>query len=222
MGCVVETDDKPKFEDWLRPREALTKLQSAFSTEDVAKHLLLQRLGSGGITAVAETATWTGLATGKPYQGITTIPDDFWRDYYKYQTGFWDSGDLFFYLGHFRGSINSVSVTFHGIRFDPGGVDKLAKTSENRFKSPAPEVSLAPIAVEPPIQKNKGGKPPKPWWQDFWIEMCRLIYEGAIRPEMTQADIGRLMHQWVSDHGHEAGDTVIKDAARKLGAALKK
>jgi hypothetical protein len=174
-GCVVEQDDKPKFENWLRPREALTVLGSAYSKEDVARHLLLERLSSGAITAIAEAASWTGLAGAKPHQGLTTIPNDFWRDYYRYQTGFWDSGDLLFNLGHFRGSFNSVSVRFQGIRFDPGAIQKLAGAAENRIQATVNALNAAAPAAkaEEPAQK---GKPVSPAALAAWYEAYKLAY----------------------------------------------
>jgi hypothetical protein len=52
------------------------------------------------------------------------------------------------------------------------------------------------------------------------IEMCRQLFEGELIPK-TQADIERAMHQWISDNGHAAGDTTVRERASKLWRALK-
>jgi hypothetical protein len=71
-----------------------------------------------------------------------------------------------------------------------------------------------------PATSGKGGRPKADWWEDLWIEICRQLYGGELIPK-TQADIERAIHQWISDHGHTAGDTTVRDRASKLWRAIK-
>jgi hypothetical protein len=48
--------------------------------------------------------------------------------------------------------------------------------------------------------------------------MCRLLYTGELIPK-TQADIEKAMHQWIDHHGHTAGETTVRERARKLWAS---
>jgi hypothetical protein len=60
-----------------------------------------------------------------------------------------------------------------------------------------------PEQFAPPAQQpipNKGGAPPKPWWDDLWSEMFRQIYTGDLVPK-RQADIERAMLDWAASRG---------------------
>jgi hypothetical protein len=76
-------------------------------------------------------------------------------------------------------------------------------------------------STQPAKELNKGGRPRKEWWDDFWIEICGLIYEGKLIPK-TQADLEKAMLEWVENRRDaEVGETTIKSAARKLFKAWK-
>jgi hypothetical protein len=157
--------------DWLRPQEALTILDAAFvGKTDTSKHLLIERLKSGVIQGAAESSTWTGAkieATTAFY-----IPYDHWR-YYKPALGFWDSGDIQFHLGHYKGSIYDISVWYHAVKFHPEAIDALAAIGRNRAKgasSPTSENETEPEQKGPPVSEEDLKQ---------WYAVYRRTYQGA-------------------------------------------
>ncbi|MBV8450889.1 MAG: hypothetical protein JOZ29_01270 [Deltaproteobacteria bacterium] len=80
--------------------------------------------------------------------------------------------------------------------------------------------AVATAATDSPLPTantaNKGGRPRKEWWDDFWIEICRQIWMGDLQPK-TQAELERAMFEWVENHRNaEVGETTVKAAAKKL------
>jgi hypothetical protein len=107
-----------------------------------------------------------------------------------------------------------MQTTRHfNVRFDPAAVRAIVAPHQVDAQiKPRPE-EVAPA--------NKGGAPRKEWWDDFWIEICRKIYDNELKNIQKQADIERAMHDWVSVQGFDVGETTIKNAARKLFKAWK-
>jgi hypothetical protein len=86
------------------------------------------------------------------------------------------------------------------------------------FKPAACAAGGAPPAA---VAKGEGGRPKARWSDDLWIEMCRQLYEGDLKPK-KQSDIKRAMMDWLSTHGEEPAESTIKDRARKLWAVIGK
>ena len=103
------------------------------------------------------------------------------------------------------------------MRFEPDAVRTIAAPAAKAKKEILGSPTNQKAAASP---EAKGGRPPKEFWDDFWIEICGKIYEGDLKPK-TEAELKRAMHEWVVNNGHEAGETVIKIAARKLFKAWK-
>jgi len=74
-------------------------------------------------------------------------------------------------------------------------------------------------ADPPPAWRSAGGRPPSAWWDALWIDIARQLHRGELAPA-TQADIERAMHAWIARNGHAAGETAIRERARKLFRAL--
>jgi hypothetical protein len=87
------------------------------------------------------------------------------------------------------------------------------------FAPPPPPASNPSGAAEP--ARNKGGRPKHEFWEELWVEIARQLYIGDLKPK-TQADIEAAMHQWITDQGHGAGGTTVRDRARMLWRALEK
>jgi hypothetical protein len=204
-----------KFEMWMTPLQAVHLLASVFGTDSksyAAKHTLMERLRGEMVRAVARTTTRSDVP-GKCRE-FADIPSSDWT-YIDENNLFWQTGDLTYRLH--RGAL-SVATEYRqfDVRFEPLSVQAIiASSSKATVKGEVGDLAT------PAPPKRVGGRPPKSWWEDFWIEMCRATFEGRIRPEMTQAAIQDVMHQWVSDQNYEAGPTVIKEAAKKLSKALK-
>ncbi len=212
-----------QFKDWMPPPEAVELLGTAYGNHSTAIITLLQHLRGGVVQAISERATVPNYRNIETELTFAIIPKDHW-ELISANTEFWNTGHLSYWFRN-QGTLDKVQARYFNVRFEPDRVREIIgnitpKTSSIEQRT---VTAKAPIAVAPGmIPANKGGRPPKVWWEDFWIDMGCLIYEGKIRPDMTKAAIAELMHQWVSDHDYEAGPTVIKDAARKLLNALKK
>ena len=106
------------FLSWTRPRDALAALDAVYRKPASTRHLLLERLKSGKILAIAESSTWRGIRGDKT--GVLAVKRDEW-DHFAAGEEFWQSGDLHLYLGYYQGNASSVEVWYHAIRFDPDG-----------------------------------------------------------------------------------------------------
>ncbi|WP_196232981.1 hypothetical protein [Sphingomonas segetis] len=51
--------------------------------------------------------------------------------------------------------------------------------------------------------------------------MARQLYGGDLQPK-RQADIEKAMHDWLSANGHTAGETQVRERARKLWQTIEK
>jgi hypothetical protein len=175
--CRVMAQPNPKVEianyakTWLRPHEALAILNAAYKKIDTSKHLLIERLRSGAILAVAEASTWIGGE--HPHRtGPIGITSDQWL-YWRPQTGFWEAGDMQLHLGHYRGSIYSVEVRFNGVRFDPETVADLAALAAN-------DADVEIKGTPEPDAKQSG--PPVPEAHlEAWYELFQKVYGGTAK-----------------------------------------
>jgi hypothetical protein len=80
-----------------------------------------------------------------------------------------------------------------------------------------PDIVLSPA----PSRSAAGGRPPKSWWDDLWAEIGKQLYEGDLKPD-RQTDIEKAMHDWITKNGHSAGETQVRERARKLFNTLTK
>lgn len=78
-----------------------------------------------------------------------------------------------------------------------------------------PELQAPP----PSLQKTVGGRPPQAFWDDLLIDTIRQIYDGDWKPRSTE-EIVRRMQDWLIDKGENAGETALKERARKIKAAF--
>lgn len=214
------------FRDWLTPRQAVQLLDSALGNNSysyISKHTLLQRIRSGLIRTVAAKST----RSDKPEEIIQLgdIPRDHWS-HVQEDDIFWTSGDLTYSRRDgARHLYDAIDFGRFDVRFEPESVRAVIAPAEKHVavQSPKPPQEAQVAEPKPPLpakEFNKGGRPRKDFWDDFWIEICGQIYEGTLRPK-TQAELERAMHEWIETKGHEAGETVVKAAARKLFRAWK-
>lgn len=86
----------------------------------------------------------------------------------------------------------------------------------------SPPELLAPPTVRTAIpSRHAGGRPPKPFWDDMWAEMVRLMYVGGLQFSRL-SEVEEAMHGWLAENNHEAGETAVRERARKLYNLLKK
>jgi hypothetical protein len=88
---------------------------------------------------------------------------------------------------------------------------------------PRGEEQSRPNALTPPtpISRRAGGRPAKAWWDDLWAEIAKQLYDGDLKPD-RQVDIESAMHDWIAKTGHSAGETQVRERARKLFILMNK
>lgn len=226
---------KEDFKKWITPMEALDILRAAFTDHYTnPRETLLSALTAGVVTGVAGRSS---RQNGRIVRELEEIQARTWEDIVTTDSVWTTSHTI--YTERTPGSYgSSTKVSVFGVKFNPDAVRKLVP--ESLAVPSKPRMSAGPASRQRDIPllaaddglvgrsqpralraaKNVGGRPKKEFWDDFWIEICRQIYEGSLIPK-TQADLQRAMEQWVSDHGHDAGETVMKAAAKKLFNAWK-
>jgi hypothetical protein len=196
---------------WITPHEALDILRGSFGEEILLEAVLIQRLKGGMVQGVAGHIAWEGNA--RPRQALVTIPSEYWEQY-SYQThdAFWQTSDIQLYVPNFDGRHNSSHITLYSVRFEPEGVRAITTSAPKKLAPSKPAGASAK-------NQNKGGRPPKEWWDDLWVEIFRQIYAGELVPK-KQADIELAMLEWATNHGHDLSEAAARKPARKLFAAL--
>jgi hypothetical protein len=223
---------------WLLPGDALARVQAVIENRTDAIETILERLKAGLIKATYETFSLEN--TSRKYAiNSNFIPQGLWQHYPRAAASdrVWDTSDLRLFVGAaLTGNMmeDNVYLTFFQVRIGSDGIDAVIANSprakpaapwNNAIAIPAyPSVTVsAPVASVEPIATpptNKGGAPRKAWWDDFWIEICRQIYDNELKVE-KQADLERAMLDWASANGHDMSETSAKVAARKLFKAWK-
>ncbi|WP_316202903.1 MULTISPECIES: hypothetical protein [unclassified Bradyrhizobium] len=205
--------------DWLIPGDALAILAEAIGDRSIAIENLVGRLKVGLVLARYQSFAWEGIARPPRMNDPVFIEQKLWNYYRRSNDSayVWDTGDLRLWIGSYGGSITETNtvLTFFGVKIDRQGIADTLKNlptrtgSLDRQAQPTPPVATA-------VAANKGGRPKKDWWDDFWIEICRQIWIGDLKPA-TQAELERAMFEWVENHRDaEVGETTIKAAAKKL------
>jgi hypothetical protein len=139
----------------------------------------------------------------------------------------WKSGDLRYSQRADHG-MGFVTIRHYDVRFEPQGVRAIIKNAAKPAAMPAiavpayPSVTVSappanPIAAAAP---NKGGRPKNDWWDEFWIEICRQIFDNELKV-IRQADIEQAMLQWATNQGHDLSEAYAREKARKLFNAWK-
>lgn len=199
-----------EFSEWLSPPQAEALLRPSLKYELTIRHALLERLKAGLIQGIAAEAV---LGFGDERLALFTVPKTHW-DHFSSSSSFWATGSHTYEYRSDR-FYDKSTIRLFDVRFGPTAVrSMIPATFVPEYQN---QQSASPAA---PRLTNPGGRPRKDFWDDFWIEICRQIYEGDLKPK-SQADLARAMHQWVEDHDYDAGETVIKVAARKLWKAWK-
>ena len=202
---------------WWSPNDALAYATTCIGDRKAAANAIWQRLVAGLIKTVASTSSMT--VRDRPPTPKSTpelIPPRFWAKFSKHGSDFWSVGDAKFFLS---GSGMATTYQCFGIKLNPADI-------RDTFPPPRPlpkraEAEPEPKTAAPLPLVNKGGRPRKDWWDDFWIEICRQIWEGELNPK-TQAELETAMLEWVENHRNaDVGETTIKMAARKLFKAWK-
>lgn len=230
-----------EFATWLMPSYALGRVNQALDEMSSAIEVIVRRLEAGLILAAAKNSSWeldgrqadpTAVIVILPrYWSALTIADrkrDLWTTaQVRFQ---FDSDTSSFISLGFVGAPNPyrgpsrVVIDYFGIRFKPSDVaDCLGTLPPGRMAVEAPEPPTASSPSPPVVASpapNKGGRPPKEWWEDLWIEMFRRIHNGDFKPK-NQAELENAMHDWLAEHSQAGSVQTVRAAARKLFRVLK-
>jgi hypothetical protein len=200
-----------EYRAWLAPRGALELLKHL--TIQQAKLALYDRLRFGHIRSMARQWNYKN-ETGEFYP----ITAQAWVDaeHGILVSDFWSTGQITISIRERSPAYGSQTFTLalFGVRFDPTGVRALlppgTASTPNTVQS---DHAGAPSTSR--LSANKGGRPPKGWWEDLWIEIVRQVFNGELQPK-RQADIEKAMTDWVSGQGQEVSERTIRGPARKL------
>jgi hypothetical protein len=207
---VIAADE---FETWLLPSVAIGQLKHLERRSAILT--LFERLRYGHIQSAARRFTLQG-ASGE-YLRIDAIT---WKnaEHGIVTSRLWSAGDITIDIrGRYRGvtASNLVPLALFGVRFEPGGIRELIPQ-----RSPPPALPADPPPATAP-QPNKGGRPPKPFWDELWAEICRQLFVGDLKPD-TQAKVETAMLDWASAKGHDLSESAAKTRARLLMRALRR
>lgn len=180
------------FADWLIPSDMIEVFYQRGEPEPMA--LVIAMLSDGLLRSGARRLVVDGRDLGK-----RLIPRELWQAVSR--TDVWKT-DRFRLSGQ-RENGTPWSVSAYDVRIDPN-----AQTIPPPVPGPPPQ----------PAQKARG-RLPASWWDDLWVELCRQLYAGDLKPD-SQAVIERAMHDWLAARGMEAGETTIRERARRLYRAL--
>lgn len=233
LGMGMERLTREDFDKWITPMEALAILRAAFGDPHTnPRETMRSALMAGLVLGVAGR---TSRYNGKTVQELEPIPPKAWENI-RTTDDVWTTSHTTYgeQLTSRAYGPTTVTVSAFEVRFHLDAVRKLVPKSSMPPMPPTPTATweslrsrpratpqqVGPKFSIPELQKPKGGRPRKDFWEDLYIDVGYQIYIGDLKPK-TQADVQRAMEQWVSDHGHEAGETVMKAAAKKLFLAWK-
>jgi hypothetical protein len=160
------------------------------------------------------------IIAGRPAENVDLPAIFWWAEGHEALHQNWRLGDFDTWVeGHklsrdLRLSAGKVHLEAFNVSFLRVDVEKMIPSA------PLP-ASPSESAGQSQAPRNKGGRPKHEFWEDLWVEIARQLYVGDLKPK-TQADIEAAMHQWISDRGHEAGGTTVRDRARLLWRAIEK
>lgn len=191
---------------WISAAEAF-KLVATIAGISQTARIICSRAAAGLIRAKAAT-----FFMDEQRRDNFDIPKEFWwaRGEAALEQD-WPAGDFETWLE------KAIHLRAFGVSFSRSDIEALISPAALARATPTPP-SPAPGAT-PASVVAPGGRPPAAWWDDLWVEMCRQLYLGDLKPE-KQSDLQTAMMKWVSARGHSAADSTIRDRARKLWVAL--
>lgn len=209
--------------EWLPAKQAFALVRATLQGDwMLTADTIAARLKAGRVTASFESVLWEGIpeSTGSALLKDKVIDRRFWENYSTHDASrlVWATGDMKLNMGHFN-SLDGEGigfVTFFGVKIDQRGIDEIiGNTAVPLEMIVADKRTASPPAPAPTV----GGRPPKKWWDDLWIEVCAHIHENGI-PE-KQAEIENMMLDWAARYGHELSVSSVRPRARKLLQRLK-
>lgn len=240
----VEVPTADAFEDWIPAPTAAAYLRKQNHWSEYATvATVLQMIADDEIAAAARKIVWRsqGEEKAKP---IWPIPKSWWPDSaaQHWNDTFWNTGHIQFNLSRETSHYSPKrSASCTDVRFRREDITRLVLPSINSvaMHTPSPQQTrpapltdhLGPHAaalLTAPLTTSEfqqgsappRGRPQKSFWDDAILAVAQTIHVGDFKPE-RQADVQRALAEWLSAHGYDAGDTAIKERARKLFNSFK-
>ena len=158
--------------------------------------MLLERLKSGKVVAAAKSSTWQGDRRIRATDEIL-IDAAHWQSYSP-TMGFWEIGDIKFDLGHVYNSYASVSIWYHGIRFEPEGIRAIIPAGTAKSEQEAPASGTEPEPKGPRVSDAH---------LRAWFEFYKAVTTGT---EDTED------YAWSHARRCFPGKTVSRDRVRAI------
>jgi hypothetical protein len=192
----MDTPEPALAAEWISAAEAVKILAPVFKSAYVAQMRICARAHAGLSHARAEH-----FKMDKQSEDNFDIPKAFWwAEGHEALEKNWEAGDFETWIDH------KHRLRAFGVSFSRADMEKMIPATAAQAAQPV----AAPVV---------GGRPPADWWDDLWIEICRQLYAGDLKPT-KQADIESAMLQWLSDRGETPSTSTIRPRARKLWTAI--
>ena len=208
-------------EEWISAGEAARLLKPSLGGEMMAQMSLCKRAHAGMVRSRAQRLK----VAGRPRDDAELPSFFWWAEGHEALHQNWRTGDFDTWVRGkdlprvLRQSASEVHFEAFNVSFLRSDIEKLIPAIPTPPVAPPATVSNEAAMSKP--ERNKGGRPPRGFWEELWVEIARQLYIGDLKPK-TQADIEAAMHQWISDQGHEAGGTTVRDRARMLWRVIEK
>lgn len=202
----LSTSNNPEWVTAIAARKQL--YMSNFASPTSADQVLLDQCRLGLVTGRALRME----RTMEKFQGSQRIearewdiPDWFWNEFTKSGSSSqdWNRG---VFRGQGRSQDGLADIVLTGVYFLKDTLPNQNDKNEEATSSPT---------------KGAKGRPPKAFWDDLWCAVWGSVYRGDFEPK-SQGEIERAMLDWISEHDHEAAESTVKPAARKMLAELGK
>jgi hypothetical protein len=199
--------DCGEADEWLSASETHRRIRNIIRSRS-ASVAIAQRAHTGELRAKAVL-----FITGRTSQRDAEIPKEFWwAGGHQALTQNWDTGDFETWIDQ-KLHLRALGVSFH--------LGDLRKYFPNVFdaRSKIAVSADSKIAASTETEAGLAGRLPARWWDDLWIEICRSLYVGDLKPT-KQADIEKAMNDWIASTGNSAATSTIRARARKLWQAI--
>jgi hypothetical protein len=177
--------ERSEYERWLLPREVKVAFLAANIEFKTFGPRLMKRLLDGEVSAAAETLTFRlhGIATKEKLQLIFpalwqfAAPDD----------AFWSLAEIDIVVRQ-EGGRADVQHTLRGLKFDPGGIERMLGRPVS-FPPPLPPTRIDHRIGRPPLQDEPEPPAPVVTWTDIHKPELKRIAELERKIEELTAQL---------------------------------
>lgn len=207
-----------KAQSWVSARDAVVRIMQASGQDDVRSlYSIIAYVRSGHVKAramVIKEKIQHRHTSKEQELRDTFVPAWFWEKCTDYSSCAldWKSG---VFAGHGYDAGSTLSATLTGVQFEKSGLDILDPPHQ-----PSEQITSDVVTIPQASPKeSRGGRPPAEWWDDLWVEICRQLYVGDLKPK-TQSDIENAMLKWLAGKETSAAESTVRGRARKLWQAI--